>query len=164
MSPWSLLPLWGKALVIAAVIACIGMVVHTYNERLRDEGRDEKQAQWTADNLRREREANVQREKNSREGFRRVEQQAAIEQRKTNEIASLSDRVAGLRGELRNRPERPTGSSGAAGNSAPAASCTGAQLYRGDADFLVGEAARAERVRIERDSCHDKYDALTVKP
>lgn len=37
---------------------------------------------------------------------------------------------------------------------------TGAQLSGPDAGFLVGEAARAERIRVERDDLAGKFNAL----
>lgn len=46
----SLIPLWAKALVVAALLALASWAVHTYNESLREDGRQERQADWDADN------------------------------------------------------------------------------------------------------------------
>lgn len=160
---WRLLPWYFKVLIILAVLAAVAFAVHTYNESLRQDGRDEKQAQWTADNLRLEKIATEAREKNAKEGIRRSEAQALNEKRKIDELAKLSSDVDRLTGELRNRPSRPVAGGAAPADPTAATSCTGAGLFVQDADFLVREAARAKRVLIERDSCHDKYDSLTPK-
>lgn len=106
-------------------------------------------------------------EANARETFRRTELQAQAERAKDERLESLARRADALARELRSRPERPTGDAAASaastGRSDPATStaCTGASLYRSDAQFLVGEAARADRILAERDACFDKYEALT---
>lgn len=56
---------------------------------------------------------------------------------------------------LRKRQVRPSVLPAA---SDVAGTCTGAQLYREDAEFLAGEAARAEQVRIERDYYYGRYE------
>lgn len=68
------------------------------------------------------------------------------------------------RDSLRNRPERPAGGADGAGLSAPAGSwaeaqgCTGAQLFRPDAEFLVGLAADHDELRIEFNKLWDLYE------
>ena len=65
---------------------------------------------------------------------------------------------------LRERPDRPgdggVPDSAAAAGTGPAASCTGAQLYRPDAEFLVGEAARADQLRVALQQCKAAYDEV----
>lgn len=67
---------------------------------------------------------------------------------------------------MRNRPERPaeghTAVAGGAGNSPSPkaevnAGATGQQLYREDAIFLVWEAARADTLRIDLNTCVEQY-------
>lgn len=64
---------------------------------------------------------------------------------------------------LRDRPDRPaSGADGAgvpaaAGPGAEAKGCTGAQLYRSDAEFLVGLAADHDELRIEFNKLWDLY-------
>lgn len=41
--------------------------------------------------------------------------------------------------------------------------CTGAELYREDGEFLTGEAARAERIRVERDHLYEQYERARQK-
>ena len=96
-------------------------------------------------------------------------QKAADAARKTDHeeiirIATQRDRALG---ELRKRPARPAdNSAGAAaiavpstaGAGAHAAGCSGAQLYREDGEFLIGEAARADQVRAAYRSCRAAYE------
>lgn len=84
-------------------------------------------------------------------------------QEKHHEIARLTrQRDAALDG-LRQRPDRPADAPSQAaapaqpGPSAPG--CTGDQLYRPDAAFLVGEAARADFIRVELSQCQARYQA-----
>lgn len=73
-------------------------------------------------------------------------------------LKELEDETALLRSNY-NRTLRMLNSRPARG-PAPAASssCTGAQLYREDGEFLAGEAARAEKVRLERDYWYEQYE------
>jgi LPS O-antigen subunit length determinant protein (WzzB/FepE family) len=62
---------------------------------------------------------------------------------------------------LRNRPsaseQRNTDSSG---NGQAALGCTGAELYRENAEDLIGEAARADTIREGLNSCYQQYDSI----
>lgn len=72
------------------------------------------------------------------------------------------ERDAAIAG-LRNRAQRPTGGANGIGLPAPAGpraearSCTGAELYRTDAEFLVWIAARDEELRAEYNKLWDLY-------
>lgn len=84
-------------------------------------------------------------------------------QEKQREISQLTlQRDAALDG-LRQRPERPTdAASSAAALAQPgrgSQGCTGGQLYRPDADFLVREVARADLIRIQLAQCQARYQA-----
>jgi hypothetical protein len=90
-------------------------------------------------------------------------------QKATDEKRHLTALVADLRGQLRNRPQRPPAAGGGAvpGGSASPVACTGAQLYREDAELLVGESDRADGLRIQLADCRARYDAavaLTAPP
>lgn len=65
---------------------------------------------------------------------------------------------------LRQRPSRdgiklPSST----GFAESATGCTGAELSREDAEFLVGEAARADRLRVELEACYTTYDDVKTK-
>lgn len=77
---------------------------------------------------------------------------------KDEKIKAISSQLSAALDSLRKRtprtpspvqmPSAPSGSSGA----------TGAQLFREDAEFLAREAARADQVVIELNSCITAYD------
>lgn len=60
---------------------------------------------------------------------------------------------------LQDRPTRASGGN-APGNPSNRKACTGRELYREDGTFLAREAARAEKVRIERDYYYERYRSV----
>lgn len=84
------------------------------------------------------------------------EQQAATDQirkRKDAQIEAINNQLTNAISELRKRPSRPT--------EANLGSCgTGATLYADDAEFLVREAARADKIRAGLEACYKQYDAI----
>lgn len=87
-----------------------------------------------------------------------------INRKDADEKLALAADVERLRRELRQRPERPAaGGAGVPGGTGPGVgACTGAGLYRADADFLVGEAAAAKTLSRQLASCRSKYDAAVT--
>jgi hypothetical protein len=149
------------ALLIAAILAVASWAIHGFGLAA---GRAEVQAKWNQQRIA-DAAANVQAAIQARAREQALQSTAdKIRQEKTREIRHLSAaRDAALR-ELRNRDERPAGNVQLAANdqaagTGPAASCTGAQLYRSDAEFLVWEAARADEVRVHLGECRAAYDA-----
>lgn len=68
--------------------------------------------------------------------------------------------VAAITRELQNRPDRPSGTD-VSGNPTPVCpGATGKELYRADAEFLIGEAARAETVRNQLEYCVSQYNIV----
>ena len=102
---------------------------------------------------------------------RAKEQQLQAEAAKQRSVANakiqtLNATLADSLERLRNRPERPSGGDlpQPAGAIAAAPSCTGAQLFRGDAEFLGRFAADADRLRIALAACQSQYEtARAVK-
>lgn len=92
---------------------------------------------------------------------RHLQDTQRIEKDKADEIADMrADRDAAL-AELRARPRRPAASAtqgAAASQDGPG--CTGSALFADDAEFLVGEAARADEIRAEVKACYAQYDSL----
>lgn len=85
---------------------------------------------------------------------------ATTTQKATDEKRTLTALVASLRHSLRDRPQRPAPGGGAVrGGAGSPVACTGAQLYRTDAEFLVGESGRADGLRIQLADCRARYDA-----
>lgn len=80
-------------------------------------------------------------------------------ERKDEKINRISVESDAAIERLRNRPSRPN-------NDSPPEdrrSCRGTELYREDAEFLTREAARAERIREERDYFWQQYENARVK-
>jgi len=75
---------------------------------------------------------------------------------KNRETAKLRSTVAALTLSLRNRPSRPavpaSSSAGDAGGW-----CSGPQLYREDAELVVSESERAEKIRLQLIHCQKIY-------
>jgi hypothetical protein len=152
-----MLPL-GNRIAIAAVIlviACFG----AYKRGLHH-GEAKIQAKWDA-----ERAAIAQATQQAMQERIAAEEQLrrqADEQQKTyqQKIARLAAERNALLDSVRNRPARDRGSdvpgAAAAGDRA---GCTGTDLYREDAGFLVGEAERADRIAEQLTACVVQYQA-----
>lgn len=84
------------------------------------------------------------------------DQQAAADQirkQKDAQIEAINNQLANAISELRKRPSRS--------DKANTGSCgTGATLYADDAEFLVREAARADKIRAGLQACYKQYDAI----
>lgn len=89
------------------------------------------------------------------------EQQGVVNDAMRNQAASLASINNRLRADLvslRNRPERASATDQTARSSC--AGATGAELSRSDAEFLVGEAARADEVRAGLSACYQVIDGI----
>lgn len=82
---------------------------------------------------------------------------AQIEKEAANEKERLSADLAVALERLRNRPKRPASGDvpKSAGNDV---ACTGASLHAEDAEFSIREAARADGLRLQLETCKAKYD------
>jgi hypothetical protein len=90
-----------------------------------------------------------------------------LRQEKDREIRNLNARATALTNSLRDRPSRAATVASAVSDTANAGcaptSCTGAGLSREDAQFLAGEATRADELRAALKQCHAQYDTLRPK-
>lgn len=77
----------------------------------------------------------------------------------TREKARLAAVQRELTDSLHDRADRPGGPSvpPSAGDRDTAPGCTGVELYRADAQFLVGLATRADAIRLQLASCQAAY-------
>lgn len=82
-----------------------------------------------------------------------------LRREKDAQIATLNGTVGRLTKRLQDRPDRPAVNPAAPASSAggDAKGCTGDFLYRPDGAFLVGEAQRADTIRIALDRCEKAY-------
>ena len=76
------------------------------------------------------------------------------------EQAAINTRLRADIAGLRNRPERPADLSSISVTRCTGA--TGAELSRSDAEFLVGEAARADEIRAGLAACYAVIDGVKL--
>jgi uncharacterized protein HemX len=72
---------------------------------------------------------------------------------KNREIESITSQYDLIVGELRQRSSRVSDATHCKGT-------TGAELSREDAEFLAGEAARADKLRSALNACYQQYEAM----
>ena len=75
---------------------------------------------------------------------------------KNAQIDAINAKLFATLNELRSRPSRTE----AASNGQGFTGRTGLSLFAEDSAFLVGEAARADKLRIELKACYAQYDAI----
>lgn len=156
-----LVPGWLWALIVAGALAH-GQVLTWQRDSARRELAELRADAETQEAMRREVARVAATARAASQTTYRAEM-ARITQETAHEITDLERRVAELTGELRQRPERPAaGGAGLPKGAAGAVACTGAGLYRTDAAFLVGEAARGDRLRIQLAECQRRYDAAVT--
>lgn len=80
----------------------------------------------------------------------------ALEKAKDAKIKTLDDKLNVALKRLSDRPNRPTADNPHIGPDSKA--CSGSELYREDAEFLLREAARADALIIERDYYYNQYE------
>lgn len=102
------------------------------------------------------------------EAARRKEQemQAAADQLRKDkdaEIRNINARATALANSLRNRPERPAQTSGVPDTARTCTGASGAELARGDGEFLSGYSADAARLDKALDYCIAQYEAVRKK-
>jgi hypothetical protein len=132
---------------IGGLIAALAVGIHHYDAGQRAIGAADIQKRWdAAEKLRAENEAKATKQLQTTIDAQRSQTNAQI----TTLNTSLASAIAGLR-DRPTRPDVPNPTSSGTG-------CTGAQLFRGDAEFLAGEAARADRLQVRLDACYSAYD------
>lgn len=121
------------------------------------------QSQWDAEKAKQMAEyAKAQAEARERE--QQLQQQAdSLREEKRREVQAIASRNDALVRSLRQRPERPAEGSTVPGAASACSGASGAQLSRGDGEFLVRLAADAARLQSALDSCIRQYEALRVK-
>jgi hypothetical protein len=79
-----------------------------------------------------------------------------IRKAKDEKINDINTELVNAIGELRKRTSRAAEAS----NGQTASGCNGSQLYAEDAEFLIRESARAEKIRVSLLSCYEQYDSI----
>lgn len=84
-------------------------------------------------------------------------QKESADKEKDEALKRNNSAYQSLVNSLRNRKDRPNN---LPSNPETGSTCTGAQLYREDAEFLAGEAARADKAIIDRDYYYGQYESI----
>lgn len=79
-----------------------------------------------------------------------------IRKDKDAQINDINNQLVDAISELRKRPSRTAEAS----DGSIAKGCNGSQLYAEDSEFLTREAARAEKIKVELQSCYKQYEAV----
>ncbi len=147
---------WGKIALAFFLAVCVGYGISWHNNRVDSayergfsEAVTESQVAYEADK---------EQAKKASDKLARDNNQLMKE--KDDKIHNIESELSATVDRLRNeRKSRSSASEGSNTASSDSPSCTGRELYGEDAEFLVREAARAEKVREER----DYYYSLSVK-
>jgi len=122
-------------------------------------GQNEKQAEWNAEKLATAQQTLRLIENRDRTTMALQDGADTLRRNKNAEIKRLDADLAVALAGVSDRPDRPGGANLPTDTSAgPNPGCTGAQLYRRDAGFLIREADRAQRTLADLAQCQALYD------
>ena len=100
----------------------------------------------------------ARRQEESRKTERELQASAdQLRREKDAEIRNINARATALANSLRDRPERTPQSGGMSPTSGSCSGATGAQLARGDGEFLVRYSADAAELAKALDYCERQY-------
>lgn len=125
-----------------------------------DAGQAKVQAQWDKEKAKQMAEY-AENMRIAREKEQALQQGANnLREEKDRELKKVADTNRILLGSLRNRPERPTEGSPVSSTASACSAATGAQLAKGDAEFLAGYSADAASLKAALDQCVKQYESL----
>lgn len=150
MNPW----------VILAFVLAIGAAAGGGYYKGNSAGKAEVQAEWAKEKAEQYAAyAKAQEEARARE----QEMQAAADKLRREKDAQIKDinaRATALTNSLRNRQERPAETSTVSGAARSCGGASGAELAKGDGEFLARYAADAARLQAALDQCVKQYNAV----
>ena len=97
---------------------------------------------------------------------REQEMQAAADKLRREKDAQIKDinaRATALANSLRDRPERPSQNGAVSDTTRSCAGASGAELAKGDGEFLARYSADAARLQAALDQCVKQYNAVRQK-
>ena len=125
-----------------------------------DAGQAKVQAQWDREKAKQMAEY-AENMRLAREKEQALQQGANnLREEKDRELKKVADTNRILLGSLRNRPERPAEGSAVSSAASACSGATGAQLAKGDAEFLAGYSADAAALKAALDQCVKQYESL----
>lgn len=86
-----------------------------------------------------------------------------LRREKDAEIRDINARATALSNSLRDRQERPASNGSVSGTTRSCAGASGAELAKGDGEFLAGYSADAARLQAALDQCVKQYNAVRQK-
>lgn len=153
INPWVILGF------VLALVAAFGGGYYQGNES----GQASVQQKWDKENARLQAEY-AENQRIAREKEQALQSSAdKLREEKDREIRNISARATALSNSLRNRTERPTQTGAVPSTASTCAGASGAQLARGDAEFLVGYSADAARLQAALNQCIAQYDEVRNK-
>lgn len=164
MNPLSLIPSaymgWAKLIAIGALVLAIVSGVLWLRHTWMEDGRKEVRAEWAIEKAEIARQSLKLAEQATRDTATLQANADKSTGAKNAQIARLNTALSNALDSLRERPERPAqGDLPDAASSGASPGCTGAQLYRGDAQFLVRQADLADRLLADLAQCQAAYGA-----
>ena len=125
-----------------------------------DAGQAKVQAQWDREKAKQMAEY-AENMRLAREKEQALQQGANnLREEKDRELKKVADTNRILLGSLRNRPKRPAEGSAVSSAASACSGATGAQLAKGDAEFLAGYSADAASLKAALDQCVKQYESL----
>lgn len=141
----------------AIIFAAVTVATHWWSYSI---GKDLVQAKWNAERLSVAQQTLRLMENNTRASDDLQAKADNTRRKKNAHIARLDTDLAAALAGLRDRPDRPgDGDLPAHTSTGPAPGCTGAQLYKPDAEFLTRESDRAQRVLADLDECQTAHQS-----
>lgn len=143
---------WAQ-LILVAVLAFAGWYCYNW---IYDRGVDTVQRKWDAAKSEQDRQS-AKAAAAALEATNKLQESAENQRKSYNaQISSINKSLDIALNGLRVRPSRP-GPDSLPPDSGKGLGCTGAELYRADGEFLARESARADRLRIQLESCEADY-------
>lgn len=153
INPWVILGF------VLALIAAFGGGYYQGNES----GQAFVQQKWDKENARLQVEY-AENQRIAREKEQALQSSAdKLRQEKDREIRNISARASALSNSLRDRAERPAQTGTVPSTACACVGANGAQLARGDAEFLVGYSADAARLQAALNQCIAQYEEVRTK-
>lgn len=149
---------------VLLILGGIGFGFYRYGYK---NGSEAIQKDWDAEKalvLQAQQEQLILKDKKERQLQHRIDQLRAERQREINDLNIQLDAVLT---KLHERPDRSTNGvksmPGATESGNDQSGCTGNELYRSDAKFLIREAERADQLRLSLNRCEAAYDSARAQ-
>lgn len=123
-----------------------------------DYGRQSVEAKWKQEQAKQAEEAVKQIQEARDKEQELIAYSEKLRKEKDREIREINARAAALTNIVRQRPDRQSSSMSSTGSSCSGVS--GAELARGDGEFLIGYAADAARLQAALQQCVEQYESL----